>query len=440
MKSSARSVGGRRINRREFMGLAAAGAGLLMLGGCGGSRDKSPSVLWAFNPAGAAIWSKQVERFNKEQGQDFQVQTRELPADASQQYDQLGTEFGSGSSNIDLVAGDLIWVAPMAARGYIANLSDRLTDDFTSDFLEVTVKSNYYDGNIYGVPWWHDAGMLYYRSDLLEQAGFSEPPRTWNEMKDQAQKIQRDAGTKYGYVFQGANYEGGVCNGLEFIWSAGGDVLDPEDPSKVIVDSPEAAEGLAVERSMVTDNISPEAIGSYKEDESGAAFLRGDAVFLRNWAYIYALASDPEESKVRPEQIGISVMPSVSGEGTGFGCLGDQPLFISADSSDQDLAWEFIKFLSSPEEQEFQATGGGFLPSLESLYSDDEVKKKVPVMTAGEEALKTAKSRPSSPYYSDMSLSMAERFNDALRGAMPPDEAVAALQKDLESIIERADG
>lgn len=93
--------------------------------------------------------------------------------------------------------------------------------------------------------------MLYYRVDLLDKAGFSEPPTTYDELIEMATKIQQDEGIKFGYVFQGANYEGGVVDGLEFISNAGGDVLDPNDATKVVIDSPEAAAGLAAERRFV---------------------------------------------------------------------------------------------------------------------------------------------------------------------------------------------
>ena len=90
----------------------------------------------------------------------------------------------------------------------------------------------FYEGAIYGVPWFTDAGMLYYRKDLLEQAGFSEPPKTWAEMEEMVKKVRGETGTRYGFVFQGADYEGGVVNGLEFIWSSGGGCSIPTTPAK----------------------------------------------------------------------------------------------------------------------------------------------------------------------------------------------------------------
>jgi multiple sugar transport system substrate-binding protein len=120
-----------------------------------------------------------------------------------------------------------------------------------------------FQDGIYGVPWYTDAGLLYYRRDLLEKAGFSEPPKTWDELVEQAKKTQRDEGVQFGFVFQGAEYEGGVCNGLEYVWTHGGDVLDPNDPSKVVVESPESVAGLTTQRAMIEDGVTTRAVLQY---------------------------------------------------------------------------------------------------------------------------------------------------------------------------------
>ena len=133
-----------------------------------------------------------------------------------------------------------------------------------------------YNGKVWGVPWYTDAGLLYYREDLLEKAGFSEPPRTWEELKQQALKTKQDTGTKFGFVFQGADYEGGVCDGLEYIWTHGVNVLDPRDPSKVIIVSPESVADLAAEHGIISAGVAPQAMLEDKEDESSGAFTNGD--------------------------------------------------------------------------------------------------------------------------------------------------------------------
>ena len=178
-----------------------------------------------------------------------------MPADSGQHFDQLNTEFQSGESGTDVIGGDVIWPAQFAANGYIADLSDRFPESERRAFLPATIEANTYEGAIYGVPRHTDAGMLYYRLGLLERAGYSAPPATWDELKEQARAVQEDVGTRYGFVFQGADYEGGVVNGLEYIWTSGGDVLEGD---RVVIDSPEATRGLRIERSMVADGIAPE--------------------------------------------------------------------------------------------------------------------------------------------------------------------------------------
>jgi multiple sugar transport system substrate-binding protein len=138
-------------------------------------------------------------------------------------------------------------------------------------------------------------------------------------MKEMAGKVRQDSGTRYGYVFQGAQDEGGVVDALEHVWNAGGDVLDG---ANVVIDSPESAEGLSLRRSMIADGVAPRATGDYTTQESQAAFTNGDVVFMRNWPFVYGLLSDPELSKVRPGQVGIAPSPVAEEDDTSFSGLG----------------------------------------------------------------------------------------------------------------------
>ena len=228
-----------------------------------------------------------------------------------------------------------------------------------------------YEGKAWGVPWFTDAGMFYYRKDLLEKSGFSAPPKTWDEMKEMWAKVQRDSGTRYGYVFQGSQDEGGVVDALEDVWNAGGDVLEGD---QVVIDSPEAAEGLTLRRSMITDGVAPRASGNYTTQESQAVFTNGDAVFMRNWPFVYGLLSDPELSKVKPEQVGLALIP-VADEGVrSVSGLGGWNFLVNAGSEDKlDEIWTFIEFMSSTESQKTLALQSTRLPTLKSLYVDQEV-------------------------------------------------------------------
>jgi multiple sugar transport system substrate-binding protein len=249
-------------------------------------------------------------------------------------------------------------------------------------------------------------------------------------------KVLEESDVKSGFVFQGAKYEGGVCDACEFIWGHGGNVLDPSDPTKVVIDSPQAIAGLETERSMITDGIAPEAVTLYEEPESEGAFLNGDAIFLRNWPYVYALVGTSDYPKLKPEQVGVSELPSADGK-PGNGTVGDQPLYISTSSKYPDAAWKFIEFLTASEQQKFRALEGAYLPTRSDLYDDTEIRDNVPVVALAKEALQHTRPRPVSPYYSDMSLEMQEQFNASLRGDTTPEEAARTLKSELENIIQQ---
>ncbi len=438
----------RRLGRREFLklgGASLAGAALLGSAACGGGgggpqRAEDGSILFnfSFGPDPSGTLQELVKRFNQKYKGEYKANWREMPAQTEQYFDRLRTQFQAGGGDIALIGGDVIWPAQFAANGWIVDLSDRFPESEQKKFLDGPIEANTYEGKIYGVPWFTDAGMLYYRRDLLEESGFSEAPKTWDELKEMALKVKQDSGTRDGFVFQGADYEGGVVNGLEYIWTHGGDVLDPDDPTRVIIDSPRSVAGLTTERSMIEDGVAPEAVVNYAEMESHTAFLNGDAVFMRNWPYVYALSSDPKQSKIKPEQIDISRLPAAPGQESVSG-LGGWNFYLNAamDEETQNAAWEFAKFATAPEQQKFRALEGSFLPTLKELYEDQEILDKVPVIALGKEAILSTKPRPVSPYYSDMSLKMAEQFNASLKGEVSPKQAISTLQQELQNIVEQ---
>jgi ABC-type glycerol-3-phosphate transport system substrate-binding protein len=279
------------LSRRRFLELGGAGlAGAALLGVAGCARQESKGLVRLVFSHGedSEVLRDQIQRFNQRNKGAIEVALRLAPADTDQYFEKLRIEFQAGEAEADIISGDVIWPAQFAAKGWISDLSDLFTADLRASYLPATVDSNTYEGRIYGVPWFTDAGLLYYRQDLLEQAGFSDTPKTWDEMKEMVAKVRRDRGTRYGFVFQGSEYEGGVVNGLEFIWNSGGGVLAPHGIDKVIVAAPEAVAGLKTARGMVTGRVAPVAVPSYKEYESYTVFLNGDAVFMRNWPNVYA--------------------------------------------------------------------------------------------------------------------------------------------------------
>jgi multiple sugar transport system substrate-binding protein len=140
--------------------------------------------------------------------------------------------------------------------------------------------------------------------------------------------------------------------------------------------------------------------------------------------------------KVKPEQVGLAALPTGEG-GPVAATLGGWNMLINANTQKQDQAWEFVKWVTGEEAQKFRAVEATLLPTLKSLYEDPEIIEKVPVIEQGTEALQNSRPRPVSPYYSDMSLKMAEQFNRSLKGDVSPEDAVKTLQEELSSIIEQ---
>ena len=427
------------LSRRDFLRLGGAGlAGTILFGpsACGGGEDPGNVILdyWAGIPEETQY--KLIKKFNEQNNGGFQITLREMPQDYGDYFDKLKTEFQARGTETDVIAGDTIWTAEFAANGWLADVSERFPESERSRFVDGAIRSLTYEGKVYGVPHTLDAGTLYYRKDLLEKSGFSEAPTTWEGLKEMARKVVQDQDTRYGFVFQGANYEGGVCNGLEFIWTHGGDVLDPDDSSKVIIDSPESVDALTTERSMVSDGIAPQTVASYDESASDTTFvLRGDAVFCRNWPYMYTLGTNPN-ARVKPEQMGVSPLPVGDGQLQSASCLGGDVMLVNASSELKEEAWEFVQFFNSEENQKTWALEMGDLPTRKALYDDREVLKALPMITQAKEALLNVRPRPVSGRYSEMSRAMALQFNNVLRGAISPEEAIETLQSKLQQIIE----
>lgn len=443
--SSGRTVAGgvtgycrNSLSRRDFLrlgGVGLAGVALLGASACGGPAATNEVVLSYMGDSSPQVGL--IKKFNERHKDGFQVTVRVMPSNYGEYFEQLETEFQVGGGGIDVILGDTIWMAEFAANDWISDLSGRFSAEERSAFVDGTIHPASVGEGLYGVPRSLDAGMLYYRRDLLEESGYSEPPKTWEELKEMAAKVVKDQGTRYGYIFQGADYEGGVCNGLEFVWTHGGEVLDPNDPSKVIIASPESAAALATERSMVSEGVAPQGVANYTELESDVTFmLHGDAVFCRLWPPSYWSTSDPK-SKVKPGQVGVSPLPVADGQHRTASCLGGDVLMISGFSEMKEEAWEFVRFFANEESQKTRALEVSLLPTRKALYHDREVKEALPMISEAKEALLNVRPRPVSGRYSEMSRVMALQFNNVLRGNATPEEAVETLQRELQQIIER---
>lgn len=430
------------LSRRDALKVAGAGAVGAGLRGAHPRRARAQgepaSLTFAFPPDASGGVQMLLDGFNQQQQGKIAVTWRQMPSNFGEYFNQVRTELQAGSEDLDVIGIGGIWPAPLGVPGLIAELGDRLTN--TEGYLPGAIAINTYDGKLFGAPWYTDAGLLYYRTDLLEQGGFAGPPKTWAELETMAQEIQATTGIAAGYLLQGAETPAGAINAIEFIYTSGGNILDPADPSKVTVNSPEALRGLQIERGLVDKGIAPQAVTTYGEQECEAAFLRGDAVFMRNWPGSYRAAADPARSTLTLEQVGVGELPVAEAGLQSRAVQSGIQLAINANSQNPDAAWALIEYMIAPEQQKAFALRAGQLPTLSSLYEDQELVEQMPIVGLGKQALANSQPRPVTPYIFEMSNLMAERITTMLSGGASPEETAEGMQEGLQEIIDLGGG
>ena len=222
---------------------------------------------------------------------------------------------------------DVIWPGILAAHA--VDLSQAIGWQ-GADYFERIVQNNTIGDKLVGIPWYTDAGILYYRSDLLDKHGFDAPPATWAELEEMASAIQdaerADNPDFFGFVWQGAAYEGLTCDALEWQVSNGGGVIVEEDLT-VSVNNPQAIAAFERARGWV-GTISPDGVTSYKEEDARGVWQAGNAAFMRNWPYAYAPGQ--EEGSAIKDKFDVTLVPKGEGEGaTNADTLGGWQMMVS---------------------------------------------------------------------------------------------------------------
>ena len=166
------------------------------------------------------------------------------------------------------------------------------------------------------------------------------------------------------YSAQFKQYEGLVCDMLEFIWSNGGAVIDNKT-RQVVLDEPAAIEAVAFVRDHIIGKAAPRGAINYEEPESLEVFIQGKAVFHRNWPYAWAVANDPDKSKIAGK-VGVGALPAFNGQGSAS-TLGGWQFGISRWSKHADEAWQFVKFMTSQDTQKILAMEAGLAPTRVGL-------------------------------------------------------------------------
>lgn len=450
------------IRRAGLLGVSAPVAAMLIRGRSASAQDASPVAGgepgWSLKtPAGLRTdltgkkiravlaessspdnpWLKAAAaKFTEATGIEVEIIPGEQSAtDRLAIYNQ---QLGAQSDQIDVLQIDVIWPGILAAHAF--DLLPALSDLAAQHFPAI-VENNTVDGHLVGMPWFTDAGLLYYRQDLLDKYSLTAPT-TWAELETSAQTIldgEKGANASFvGFVFQGNAYEGLTCNGLEWQYSNGGGriVEDVDGKPTVTLNNPQAV--AAFERAAKwVKGISPEGVTAYQEADSLNIFIAGNAAFMRNWPYAWSASQDP--ASVIKGKIGVQPLPKGDGDGaTNADCLGGWQMMVSKYSKETDAGVEYVKFMCSAEVQTSYAIERSHLPTIASVYDDPGVAQASEFIPRLKDVFQGgAVARPSSitaDLYNDVSVAYFTGLNKILTGS-DAQSTVEEITSKLEDII-----
>ncbi len=423
------------VSRRALLGGGLATlADLLVSFGCGPRGGEAPlrdRLSFIVLASERALWAPVVESFGKAHG--VRVEMVEGPNATDLRENMYTTALLAGDDSLDVVYMDVTWTPKFAAAGWLLPLDDVFRPEELSALLPKALDAGRYRGHLYRIPVRTDVGLLYYRRDLLEGAGIA-PPETFADLVAAAQRLQapRD---RWGFVWQGSQYEGLTCVFLEILRGSGGFWVDPESLD-VGLDRTEAVAALEfLRRCRSVDAISPPGVTSLKEDDSRRLFQDGQAVFLLNWPYVWRLAQAGDSPVAG--KIGVSAVPHAPGQ-RGGGTLGGWGFGISRFSRNPPLAAQFIREAVSLEVQRALCLTSGYAPARVEAYRDPQLLSSNPLLPEILALHGDAVTRPAIPGYALASDILQRHVSACLAGLVTAERALANAAKETRLLLGRS--
>lgn len=342
--------------------------------------------------------------------------------------------FAAKSPDLDVIMVDVVW--PGVIKDHLLDLKP-YSKGIEKEHFPAIVANNTVDGKLVAMPWFTDAGLLFYRKDLVEKYGL-KAPATWEDMATAAKKIQdgeRAAGNAdfQGFVFQAKAYEGLTCDAVEWIHSyKGGNIVDAK--GNITINNPQAVKALTTAKSWI-GTIAPQGVLNYAEEEARGVFQNGNAAFMRNWPYAWSLGN-AKDSKVSGK-IGVSALPKGGADGQNAATLGGWQLAVSKYSKNPAIAADLVLYLTSAEGQKYRAINGSYNPTIAALYKDKEVLAANPFFGSLYEVFTNAVPRPATATgakYPEVSSAFWNATHDVLSGTASAEVSLKKLEGKLKQV------
>ena len=410
---------------------------IVVLSSCGGgaarqARNHQTVLKFSGSALGAegTLVARQLKKF-MQLHPDIRVELQRTPDDANQRHQLYVQWLNARVGNPDILQLDVIWTPEFAAAGWVLPL--QRFGPPAAEFFPATIEANTWAGRLYALPWFADVGLLYRRTDLVP----GEPKNLSELVTDARAAMSRPRGPQYGFVWQGARYEGLVTTFVEYLGAFGGRILDQK--GQVVVNRPEAVKALEFMRDeLYGSHVAPLDVLTWHEEEARYAFQNGNAVFMRNWPYAYEPMSDKANSRVAGKYA-VSPMPAAGGGvGHSTASLGGGQLAINAYSESPDAAYQLIAYLTAPEQMLERAQGVGQYPTRPALYDDVRLRSALAIpLDQARRAIESATPRPVTPIYTELSEILQIELHRTLVRQAEPQEALNSAASKINALIDR---
>lgn len=432
MSDSKRPLASRPMSRRDFirlgMAFSLAVPSISALAGCTAGAP-APTATPAKRKLAMAFdavqfWDDQAKEFSQKTGIEFKYEQIPFP----QLHDKYLASFMSGGKEYDVVHVRDDYVAEWAPKGFLEALDSRVTDAMKNEHTPGAFNYLSNKGKIYGVPRYLWLWQFYYNTELFEKAGLKDPPKTWAEFREYAKKLTKPP--VYGAIFTyGANMPVNVFTMR--IRAEGGEFMKDGMPT---FNSPEGVTALTDLVNMVKDgSVDPSSFELTTTGTMTDIFTQGRAAMTVSTPPTLSMAADPAKSQV-VGKVQVALIPGSKLKSGGYSELGG--VAITSTSADKDAAWEFVKFVTSAEQQKKMALAIGRIPTLPSLLNDPEVQKKYSAAAIAAEQMKyPAGMAIVVPQQAEINTAVGNELAAALRGQKPVEQALADAEKATLKIL-----
>jgi multiple sugar transport system substrate-binding protein len=401
--------------------------------------SKITTITWWASPistSGPDLRLTEINAFERA-NPNIHVKLETAPTNTDTNRADLVTTISGGAKTPDVFMGDVIWPGQFGAHGLALDLSKYEPKSFFSRFAPGLVAGASYKGQVYGAPFFQDQGFLYYRKDLLA-ADHMSVPKTWEQLESDAVTLVKQHKVKYGFVWEGASYEGGTCDFMEYYADTGGQVLNATD-TKSVLNVADVTKALTFVRSLVTSGASPAAVDTFEEPQAMAAFQNGEAAFMRNWDYAWGVANT--KGMASDGKTGVAPLPTFAGRPyPGYSTIGGWNLYINPHSQYISADLKFINFITGVQGQTIEARPPfSEIPTNAAVRANPKIKALNPPFSVLSKTKLIA--RPAqSPNYPKVSQAIFSNFNSAISGSESPSAAARAMASGVASAVSSSTG